>query len=320
MSDDVLHGAEAFAREHAATMAQRHLITTAFGYLRARLSRSDRGANALECVRVPRLVWAGVRGDAADAYPLTVALTLWYTGMRLWDDAIDGELSPDWNSVRPAEVSLTAAALIGGMAELALTKLDTTDDVRVALLGIMAQSFIAIAAGQQADVALVSAADPTSDAVVESVTGKSGESVAMCAALAARLAGAAPAAVAAYAEMGRALGTAWQLRSDCYDLFGDPRVADVAAGRRTLPVALHLESLAGEDRARFLALLERARRDSASVAAVRAALIEARVPESCAVIIDLYLHRASDALERARPFEPAATMMREFVAAARLFS
>ena len=88
-------------------------------------------------------------------------------------------------------------------------------------------------------------------------------------ALAAAFAGAGAAALDQYDAMGRALGTAVQLTSDCRDLFEAPHSKDLAAGTRTLPIALTLDRLAGNERTEFVALLHRARTDTAAGMAVR---------------------------------------------------
>lgn len=51
--------------------------------------------------------------------------------------------------------------------------------------------------------------------------------------------------VALYDDTGRALGTAGQLSSDCYDLFTAEHSRDLASGTRTLTVVLYRERLNG---------------------------------------------------------------------------
>lgn len=320
MTEDVLSQAAAFARDHAATPGQRRLLGMAFTGMRARLAEHGATAEALECVRVPRMVYACVQGDAAPVAPLTVALTLLYVGMRVWDDVMDGEIAENWRGHRPEEIALAAASLIGGLAPLALSDIDAPPPTIVAMQRILAQGFIATAGGQQDDIALTGASSVTADAVVASVAGKSGGPVALCAALAAQLAGASDEIVAGYTEMGRALGTAWQLRSDWYDLFGAERSTDLASSTRTLPIALHLETLVGSARGDFLTLLDRARVEQAAAAAVRATLTAAGVPRSCAVIIDVHCRRALAALDRAKPIDPAGVLIRKYIGDVRLLN
>src|SRR5439155_19917357 len=131
--------------------------------------------------------------------------------------------------------------------------------------------------------ATVSAAE-----VEASVAGKSGETVGLFAEMAAHLAGAPATAVEAYADLGRALGIAWQLRSDVYDIFSAPRSSDLVNGARTLPVALHLDGLAPPERAAFVALLDRARVEEAARDAVRRALRAGGVVQACAVVVEAY--------------------------------
>jgi geranylgeranyl pyrophosphate synthase len=318
MSDDVLSQAAAFAHERAATPAQRHLLEIAFSGMRIRLAQRGVTADALECVRIPRLVHACVRGESAPVTSLIVALTLLYTGMRLWDDVMDGELAEVWQGHHPNQVALAAASLIGGLAPLALSNIEAPPSTVTAMQRTLARGFIAAAGGQQDDIALTGAREVTSDAVLASVAGKSGGPVSLCAELAAQLAGATDEAVADYARMGQAMGIAWQLRSDWYDLFGTKHSSDLASGTRTLPIALHLEALAGSEREVFLALLDRAATEPDAAITVRATLIEAGVPQIYAVIIDVQCRRARAALDRAKPNDPAGTLIRKFIDGARL--
>ena len=92
MFDTVLDRAEELAVYHAVTSEQRRLFTIAFQDTRRRLAERGVTAEALECVRLPRLVYAAIRGDDAPVLPLTVALTVLYVGMDLWDSVMDGEL------------------------------------------------------------------------------------------------------------------------------------------------------------------------------------------------------------------------------------
>ena len=97
--------------------------------------------------------------------------------------------------------------------------MDVRPATRAALQRTLALGLLEVAAGQQADLAAAGAdrADPA--AVERSIVAKSGGRRAMYAAMAAQLAGASEEQVAAYARLGRAMGTATQLASDIGDLF-----------------------------------------------------------------------------------------------------
>lgn len=312
--EDVLARAEAFALHHAVTPEQRRLLATAFHGRRTQLCQREVSPDDLDCVDLPRSVYAAVRGDRAAALPLAIATTVLWTGIDLLDDVMDGDLPPEWQGVRPAEITLAAATLISALAPLALSQLDAPAATLLAMHQTLAGGLLAMSGGQQADVAMADSDAATVEAVEASVAGKSGAGMAMLATLAAQFAGAPAETVSVYGEMGHALGTARQLHSDCYDLFVAPHSKDLAGGTRTWPIAWRLQGLAGEERGRFLALLHRARTDAAAREAVRAHLIEAGALRGCAFVIELYCDRARRALSRTHPREPAACALRRRIA------
>jgi geranylgeranyl pyrophosphate synthase len=162
-----------------------------------------------------------------------------------------------------------------------------------------------MAAGQHRDLTL--AGSPNVDAAeAEAIAvSKTGEELVLCIVPAAHLAGAAPRVVGLYQALARALGTGGGLASDCYDLFTAPRSQDLANGVRTLPVALHLEALAGKEREEFLTLLGRARRDDDAQTVVRKRLVASGALRHCALIIELERQKALTMLDEAAPPEPA---------------
>lgn len=317
--DDVLARAEAFALRHAATPEQRRLLATALRGRRAALRRFDLAPDDLDCIYVPRWVYAAICGDAAPALPLMVAAYLLWAGIDLLDAAMDDDPLPEWQGCRPAEISLAAITLISAMTPLALATLGAPPVTVVAMQQTLARGLLAMSAGQQRDVAMAGGAAVTVGAVEASVMGKSGEGMAMLAALASQFAGAPEVDVATYAEMGRALGTARQLQSDCHDLFVNAHSRDLANGTRTLPIAWQLQGLTGDERDHFLALLERARVEPAARDEVRARLLEAGALWGSAFVIELHCERARRALAGAHPREPAAQALHRRIDDASLF-
>jgi geranylgeranyl pyrophosphate synthase len=110
--------------------------------------------------------------------------------------------------------------------------------------------------------------------------------------------------------MGLALGTGCQIASDCYDLFQAKHSVDLANGTRTFPIVLRLQRQTGEERARFLDLLERAREKTAAQEEVRRRLRAAGELRRCAVIVEIYRQRALRALHEVDPWEPARSGLR----------
>ena len=299
---DVLAGAAGLIQRHAGTAHQCRLLMTALRGLQD--PALDDPPLQLACVHLPLLVYASLRGDAAPAIPLAVVTALLHLGIDVFDDLADGDLPAHWAGHRPAEIHLAAATLFAALPQLALADLDAAPACRVAMQRALAGSLLRMSAGQQRDLALAGAATAGPDDIAASVDDKSGEELALFAALAAQLAGAPAALVRTYAALGHALGTGRQFAEDCYDLFTAPHSRDLASGARTLPIALYLERQTGEERARFLALLADARRDAAAQEAVRRCLRAAGVLRHCAVIVEVYCQRARRLLEEAAAGEP----------------
>lgn len=294
---------------HAVTAEQRRLMTTAIGDLRDRLGRSGPDAY-LRCVRIPMAVYAAVRGNGQAALPVATALTALHAGLNVLDDVMDGDPRPWWLLYRPAEVLLAAFTLIGALPQLALAAVHAPPRTIAAMQRELAATGMVMSAGQQADIAMTRAVRPSTSTVERSVQRKSGAAHALAATLAARLAGARAPQRLAFGRVGRAIGTAAQLASDCHDLFLTVDSRDLAHGTRSLPVALYLESLRGGNRERFLALLEAARTDASVRGMVRQQLIAANVLQACAMIIETYCREAHTALNRAGGQEPDLSALR----------
>ncbi len=201
---------------------------------------------------------------------------------------------------------------MAALPQLALSELPLPPERLVAMQRALARAGLRISAGQQRDLRAAGRSHLSPAAAEATAAGKSGEVLAVVAGLAASLAEAPPRAVTGYAAVGRALGTALQLRSDCYDLFGAPVSRDLAAGARTLPLALYLQARPRERRA-FLALLDAARTDPVAQNAVRARLIEAGVLRLAGAAIARYCARARTVLDRLRPREPAGGDLRALI-------
>jgi geranylgeranyl pyrophosphate synthase len=166
-----------------------------------------------------------------------------------------------------------------------------------------------ISSGQQGDLALAGSSDPNIAEVEDVAVGKTGGEIILCIVPAAILAGAEPKTVDLYEALAEAIGTGGGLASDCYDLFTAPNSQDVANAIRTLPIALHLERLAGQEREDFLALLERARRDSHAQKILRRELMESGALRHFAFIIETYRQRALEILEWLAPPEPSRSVL-----------
>lgn len=303
-----IHGrAAALIREHAATPEQEGLLGAALADLWGKLG--DGGGRPPLSMELPLLVHAALTGDDAPAVPVAVAALLLYAGVELLDDLMDGDLGPNWCRYRPSEVMLAATTLIATLPSLALASAKAPPRTLAALQRMLSRGLLAMSAGQQGDLALTGRDDATVERVDAIAQQKSGAFPAMAAAMASRLAGASRTVIGHYETFGRALGTARQFRSDCHDLFGPPDSRDLKHGTRSLPIALRLEHLAGQERDALLRVLNAARHDAEARATVRRCLRDAGVLGQCMSMVELYLGEAKHSLKAAAPSEPAAARL-----------
>ena len=304
--DHVLAYAFDFARRAMPTPEMASLLETALIGLDEHARRSDRPF----IIDLPLSVYAAVRGERAPGIPIAAAIGLMYLGFDIGDDLTDGDLPPHWQGRSVAEIEIVMVALIASLPPTLIDALDVPADVRARMQGGFARRLMTMLGGQHRDVRTAGMADVSAKAVEDSVVAKTGEEFALFAWLAAMYAGAAAAELERYDAMGRALGTALQFLSDCRDLFNAAHSKDLAAGTRTLPIALTLERLAGDARAEFLALLDRARTDTAAGIAVRQRIRAARVVPLCAMVIEVYRQQALAAIEAAAAPEAARLRLR----------
>ena len=310
----VLDRAEAFVESHAVSSDQRRSIGSALGRLRCSIAEDRDGFSVWPpFIHLPLLVYEGLLGEEGPAIGLAVATTLLFLGLDLFDDVADG----DWPAVAPgcsvAEVNLTAATLLCALPQLAIAELDAPSSVLAAMQRTLARGLLRMSAGQQQDLASVGAVQVRSSDVETAVVAKSGEETAVFARLGAQLAQAPDDLTATCEELGRCIGAGGQLASDCYELFTDPAARDFAHGARTLPIALHLERLEGEQQAAFLALLEQARQNETARGAVRSHLRTGGQLRHCAFIVETYRQRALRMCRQANLLEPARSCLEAMI-------
>jgi geranylgeranyl pyrophosphate synthase len=245
--------------------------------------------------------------------PLAAAVALFCVGLDLGDHLTDDELGAEWIRHSPADIRIILVALLASLPQQIIDRLDAPAEVRARLQAAVARGLLAMMAGQQQDVQTIGRSDVRAAAVKASVAAKAGEGGALFASLAAQFAGAEPERVERFAAMGRALGTAAQLTSDCHDLFFAPHSRDLAAGTRTLPIALTLERLHGSERVEFATLLDRARTDAAAGLSVRQRIVEAGVLAPCAFHIEVCRQRALAALAAADPLEAGGARLKVLI-------
>jgi geranylgeranyl pyrophosphate synthase len=301
-----------FARSHAVTPEQGRLLTAA---IEARGTR-DRGVGAegyRRFVRVPPAVSEAVCGDPARATPVIVALALLHTGMDTLDDLMDGDPRPWWRDYGSAEVLLAGATLVSALPQLVIAEMDAPRETIARMQRAVAEAGMVISAGQQGDILATGRDDLTGEAVQVTIARKSGETHGLAAVLAALIAGADGDRAACYQQMGRAIGSAGQIASDCHDLFVAPESRDLQRGARTLPIVLALGAVSGGERSSFLSLLERAGTDPDARSALRRRLLDDRILHTCALIVDIHCRRAYAALTKSGASGPARDTLQQII-------
>ncbi len=259
---------------------------------------------------IPLLVHSAIRDDEPAARVLAIATTLLFLGIDILDDIADGDLPNHWQGFKSSEIQLMGATLLATLPQIAIATLKTSSQVIADMHKTLAEALLRMSAGQESDLTLSESDNLTSEVVEASVVAKSGEEIGLFASLAAQLAQAPQTVVEHYAVMGRELGTAGQLVSDCHDLFQSQVSRDLANGTRTFPLALYLEKKRGQERQEFLLLLGQARQGRPVLKSVRQCLHESGVLRMTAFVVELHCQRAQEALLKAKPLEPAASALR----------
>jgi geranylgeranyl pyrophosphate synthase len=264
-------------------------------------------------VDLPILLHAALTGDAAPARRLAVVTTLVYLGAGAVDDVADGECAAHWAGVPASQVELVGAFLLSALPQLALGRLPVPPATAMAMHEALARGLAEMFTGQLLDLATARSQTVDPAVVKASVAAKGGGEYAMFARLAALLAGSDAATVERCSLIGRAMGTAAQLASDCKDIFGPERSADLSNGTRSLPIAFHLHNLVGQSRTRFLRLLDDAQHDPSAQAAVRRELLDAGCLRLCGVIAGLHVEKAISGLESIARFDAPAEALRAWI-------
>jgi heptaprenyl diphosphate synthase len=260
--------------------------------------------------RIPVLVHGGVTGEFRRAFPLSGLALLLFLGIDLLDDIMDGDETPYWRGRPHAETLLLATALVSAVPQAGLASLGAGDGVTARMQAALARGLLVMAGGQRQDLLAIGRDDVEPDEAENTAGAKSGEMTALLALLGAIHAGADPEAETAYADWGRAYGTADQLRSDCFDLLRDPAGSDLRNGTMSFPIACFVESDDPAERARALAMVRAAPHDPAALAALREALHERKVFTIANVTIAWHAAAAHRALDIAAPHEPAGGALR----------
>jgi geranylgeranyl pyrophosphate synthase len=172
------------------------------------------------------------------AEDLTCACLLLYGFADLADDAQDGDLQGDWGWER----AVNAGFALSFLGQEVLSELDLPASARLDLTAAFARTGRLMTFGQEGDLRATSAHVPSVAEYMETVTGKTGASVAFFAAAPAIAALRPRATVELLSAYGMALGIQHQIASDLTD-FQQPaaRGSDARNRKVTLPLIYGLD-------------------------------------------------------------------------------
>lgn len=189
-------------------------------------------------------------------------LSVWL-GADLFDNVVDDELEPSWDSFGQTRVSLGAVTILTVLPHKLIKRLSRYDvpaATRHALSVALSQSLWQMSVGQFRDLGATNEVRRLSD-YETLLAGKSGAEIALFARASALLAERPAKEVEGWHAFGHAIGMSMQLVSDAADIFSDPPGNDLRNGKRTLPIIFALQQLKGHERLSFKADLARAQKN-----------------------------------------------------------
>ncbi len=182
-------------------------------------------------------------GGAEQAMPAAAAVELLHNFSLIHDDIQDMSKT---RRGRPAVWAVwgTAQAINAGdaMYTLAYHALHGLEARVRPAAHVFIQTCLALTLGQHMDIAFESQTEVSVDAYMKMIGAKSAALIAASAELGALIAGAGPKIRQHYADFGRSLGLAFQIRDDILGIWGDetatgkPTGADIRTRKKTLPV------------------------------------------------------------------------------------
>jgi geranylgeranyl diphosphate synthase type I len=272
-----------------------------------------------KCLR-PRLAVLGAEAcglDPAAAFPAALAIELVHNFSLVHDDMMDEDplrrhRPTLWAAKGPSTALLAGDALL----VLALQVLLEDPGEGTASAGQrLATATAEMIAGQSLDGSLERApfAVTTLDKVKQMARAKTGALLSCACCLGATLLSAPKPLQDALSDYGMRVGLAFQAVDDLLGLWGDPHVtgkpvgSDVARGKKTIPVALALDSLRDDPRnfAKLANLLEKSRRNAEEATKALAALEELGTREMTLALARQEILAAQTALDSPGFEDPA---------------
>jgi geranylgeranyl pyrophosphate synthase len=276
--------------------------------------RTERRPTVASLQTLPLLIYGGLRGDIEPAVPVAGALTLLGLGLDLLDDLIDRDRAmAEWGGLSDAELQLFAVGLISTLPQIILSDLDAPAATIVALHRTLARGLLRGGVGQHYDLVLLGRSDISTAEVRDCAIAKITPLAALQTALPALLADAPTVVVERCAALGESMGMARSIVSEYDDLFIAQHSRDLGIGAYTWPIAHFLNSLDGQERDAFIALLRDARADAAAQREVRQCLMAAGIVRWMLFDALVYCQRARSLVSDLGLREPAHSALNAYI-------
>lgn len=306
----VFNEANDLLAQHSDSIEQKKLLSRFLAGLKEKV-----GDNFLPCISLPLMIHSAIKGEERSATKLAAACLFLFLAADIIDDIADGDFAKHWGEeISKSEGILASVVFSSSIAPLAIDSMGI-DSQRASLLkASLSKCIISMAAGQQGDIRSCESLHSTSpEQVIENVQGKSGSFRAGVALMAAQLAGAEKHVANEYMNIGRLIGTAVQIMTDCHELYDASEGRDLANGTVTLPLAIHFKDLPEEDKDQFLYLIKFAQHDEPARLKVRSLVAESGSLSQAYSFVQKNKSEALDRLDRLNPLEPAATEMKQTI-------
>jgi geranylgeranyl pyrophosphate synthase len=240
-------------------------------------------------------VFAAITGKQA---PVRLASALWllYVGVELCDDVADGDIRG--GAAAEVQAMLVAGTVLSSIAPQAIASLLPAPEALEALEYLW-RGGQAMSGGQRRDLALFGDLYPE-PREAEAALAKSTAECGMYAAISACVAGERGAVVARWEQFGAEMGYALEVNADCRDAL-EPSGRDIAAGARTLPIALALQVGAHSVRDELRSDLAAAARESDACERARRAILASGSLKARGTLVEAAIIRAGRILKQIAP-------------------
>lgn len=234
-------------------------------------------------------------GDRWQALPAAAAVELVHNFSLVHDDIQDGDAERHhrpavWKLFGEAQ-AINAGDAILALAHLAVLKLTEEGVPETAVIEaarVLSERTLEMVEGQTLDISFEERVDVDLPAYIEMIERKSGALFDCALHLGGLVAGADASLVRRLGNVGRSLGTAFQIRDDMLGVWGDesvtgkPRGADIRRRKKSLPIVYALNETKGAPRDDFRAMYAKPELTDADVAVIVRDLEETGARDYCA--------------------------------------